>query len=349
MFKYLIVLFTGIVFSQEMTLKIVSTKDRSAIDKVLIFSDNGFIGETNLNGNLKINKEYKTLKFVKENFDDVEYSLEELKRLNWTVELMPIEQIEIETVLISNTKVDPISLLKKLKESRFKQNHKQNDYYQSKVQFNCSNSILFSFNNIIYLSDGLKVNDAHKIVYLGNRGKNPKGEYLEVFNFSGKECQLPLQSSVYCSLGDYSINSIFDEKLYNYTLEESEDYFILKFLPKNKKATLLYEGYFIVDKFDFGILELNMNLFSSKNNIWKTNTTSKMVYSYFVKEDSFKFKFVKVNNKYFLENSSRKMICNQLSGNHKGQEFSFSYNNEQTLSHSGLNFKGFDFINYKFK
>jgi hypothetical protein len=43
------------------------------------------------------------------------------------------------------------------------------------------------------------------------------------------------------------------------------------------------------------------------------------------------------------------MICKQLKGNNKNEEFSFIFNNEQTLNHKGLTFKEFDYTNNKFK
>jgi hypothetical protein len=194
------------------------------------------------------------------------------------------------------------------------------------------------------------VNDINTIIYHGNRIEKENNVFIEVFNMNQQECILPIKSSVYCSLGDYSISSLFETKLYNYSIEKSEDFYILYFKPKNKTPKLLYEGYFIVDKSDYGILELNMNLYNSENNIWRSNSvTSSISYEYKILEDSFKFKFLKTESDYFLESSFRKMICKQLKGNNKNEEFSFIFNNEQTLNHKGLTFKEFDYTNNKFK
>lgn len=351
MYKYIFVLFSTLVFSQKSTLKIVSSIDNKALEKVLIYNDKNLLGETNDKGEIVIELNSNKIKIVKEDFEDIELEKDDLIKMDWMVKLNPIKLIEIDTVVVSKTNEEPLSVLKKINRSRFKQNHKQFKYYQSKILFKGSNVPLFSFNNIIYLSDELKVNDKNKIIYLGKRKNSSENDStFEYFNFLNKECQIPIPSSVYCSLTDYSISPIFDGRLYNYVLEKTEEFYVLKFSPKNKNSVLLYEGYFIVDKFDFGIIELNMSLFASKKNVFKTNAYNLQTkFTYLISEDTFKFKFFKNENDYFLESSSRKMVCTQTEGNHVGKQFIFTLNNEETVNHEGLIFKDFDFINYKFK
>jgi hypothetical protein len=351
MYNYFFILFTSFIFSQKTTLKVFSIDERTPVESVLIYSDKKLLGETNNRGELQIDLDFISIKIVKENFVDVEFEKDALQELNWTVYLDPIKLIEIERVLVTNVKEDLFSILDKIEVSRFKQNFVRYKYYQSKVLFKASNTTLFYFNNVIYPSKGLKVNDNNEIIYLGKRNqKLNENSFFELFKFSGKECILPVTSSVFCSLGDYSITPVFDKKLYDYILESNDEFYVLKFKPKKKKPVLLYDGYFVIDKYDFGILELNMNLYKSENNIYYTNSyDAKLKYAYHVSNDAFNFKFQKKGNEYFLENSSRHIICKQIKGNHVNTEFSFSFYNEQTVNQEGLKFREFDFINNKFK
>jgi hypothetical protein len=350
MYKYIVLFISSFIYSQSNILTVTSTFDDGFLGNVLIYSENKFLGQTDLNGQITIYENFKTLKIVKENYDDIEYSSDEIIKFNWKVKLIPIKTIELNEVVISKVKEDPIAILNKIRESRYAQRAKTNSFYQSNILFKCENEILFKFNNILFLSDALKVNNQDNILYKGYRKVGVNKNYFEVFEVSSKECQIPVQSSVYCSLGEYVITPIFEAKLYNYELLVNEDFYVLKFFPKKNNSNLLYEGHFIIDKFDYGIIELNMSLTKSENNVWKTKSyDSKSNYEFKIKEDNFKFKFSKVNNRYFLDSSSRNMNCTQIKGNHIGKDFSFSLYNEETLNHGGLTYKDFDFINNKFK
>jgi hypothetical protein len=350
MYKYLLILFTGLIYSQKNTLTIVSKLDKSFIENVLIYTEKDLIGKTDENGFFEINSNFKILKFVKENFNDVEYNKIDLDRMNWRVELVPIKMYELETVNIVRVKEHASSILEKIKQARFKQNHRPFKYYQSNVLFKCNQTILFSFNNIIYPSVGLKVNDKSNIIYNGFRTKHGENIFFETFELENKSCVLPVSSSVYCSLTEFEISQIFEEKIYDYELSKTDDLYILKFFPKKKNSLLLYDGYYLVDKFDFGIVEMTMNLASSNNNIWKTTSHDlKTKYEYNILEDNFKFKFSKHLDGYKLDSSSRNMICKQIKGNHIGAAFEVNFYNEETLNHDGLKFRDYDFMNNKFK
>lgn len=350
MIKFIVFLVSIFSYSQSTDIVVISSFDKSPIKNVLIYNETKLIGETNEVGYLKVADAFQTIKFVKENFEDTELTIFQLNELKNTVSLNPILAIKLDTVLVQNIKVNATLLIDKIKQARVKQNFKPDNYFQSKVSFECSGKTLFYFNNIIYPSKGLKVNDLNKIIYHGNRIEKENNVFIEVFNVNQSECILPIKTSVYCGLGDYSISSIFDDKLYNYSIEKSENFYILHFTPKNNKPKLLYEGYFIIDKSDYGILELNMNLFGSENNIWKSNSMATTnTYAYKIIEDSFKFKFLKTGTDYFLESSFRKMKCLQLKGNNINEEFSFVFNNEQSIDHKGLSFKEYDYTNNKFK
>lgn len=349
MYKFLLFFTSLYIYSQPPVLK-VSSDDNVLLENVLIYSENKFLGMTDVNGQISLNENFRILKFVKENYEDVEFSIEEVRKLNWKIKLFPIKLIELDEIELIQSKEDPNIILNKIKESRYKQRSKVPAFYQSNVLFKCNDEVLYHFNNVFFISDELKIHKKDNIIYKGNRKTNFNNNLLEVFKFSNKECQIPVQSSIYCTLGEYVLSPIFDGKLYKYQLMIIENSYLLKFYPKKDNSNLLYEGYFIVDKNDFGILELNLNLVTSKNNIWKTNSYDlKTKYEYLVIEDSFMFKFSKNNNQYFLESSSRNYSCTQIKGNHIGQNFKFSFYNEETINHSGLDFTGFDFINNKFK
>lgn len=350
MYKYLLLLFSCFIYSQSNTLKVLSSVDKLPIENTLLYSENNFLGQTNKKGEIVIDKSFEKLILVKEDYQDVEYSLEELKTKNWIIELNLTKMLQLDTIVITAIKENPENILNKIKESRYKQSQRRFVYYQSKIEFICDNASMYLFNNIIYPSEGLKANDTNEIIYKGYRKQLPNKNYCEVFNVFDKEVQLPVQSSVYCSLTEFVLTPIFEGKVYQYELEKTDDFYILKFSPKKDNSKLLYEGYFIIDKYDFGIVELNLNLSESKNNIWFTNSYDlSTTYVYKVLEDSFKFKFSKIDDKYFLENSSRKMRCEQTKGAHIGKIFSFNFNNEETLNHSGLIYKDYDFLNNKFK
>jgi hypothetical protein len=348
MYKHIFLLFSSFIYSQSNTLKIISSIDKLPIENTLIYSEKNFLGQTNKMGEIAFEKTFEKLILVKETYNDVEYSLDELKNKNWVVELDLIKMLQLDTIVITSIKENPENILKKIKESRYKQSQKRYRYYQSRVEFTCDNSTIYLFNNIIYPSEGLKANDINKIIYTGKRLLSEKSS-TEVFTIFNKHVQIPVQSSVYCSLTEFVITPIFESKVYQYELEKTDDFYILKFSPKKNNSKLLYEGYFIIDKYDFGIIELNMNLSESKNNIWFTNSYDlSTIYEYKVLEDGFKFKFSKMDGKYFLESSSRKMLCLQTKGEHIGKEFSFNFNNEETLDHAGLIYKDYDFLNNKF-
>jgi hypothetical protein len=349
MYKYIIIFFSSFIYSQPSTLKIISKIDNTFIENVLIYNDSEFIGQTDSNGQIKINNNFKTLKIVKESYIDIEYSLEEITKLNWTITLNPLKTIELDNVNILISKEDPLIILNKIKESRQKQRAKIPAYYQSNILYKCDNEVLFQFNNIFFVSEDLKVNNNNKIIYNGY-SKGINNSYFEVFETFGKECQTPINSSIYCSIGQHELTPIFEGKLYNYSLFLIDNSYLLKFFPKKKNSILLYEGYFVIDKNDFGIIELNISLSESKNNIWKTNSYDlKTKYEYLINEDNFMFKFTKVNGIYTLETSSRNMSCLQIKGNQINKKFTFNSYNEETINHSGLIFKSFDFINNKFK
>jgi hypothetical protein len=350
MYNYLLLLFSCFIYSQSTTIKVLSSNDKLPIEKTLLYSDHNFLGQTNIRGEFIIDTKFEKLILVKENYQDVEFSLEELKSKKWIIELDLIKMVQLDTIVITKVKENPENILEKIKQSRYKQNQSRYKFYQSKVDFICDNSTIYLFNNIIYPSEGLKANDINEIIYKGYRKQLPNRSSCEVFTVFDKEVQIPVQSTVFCSLTEFVLTPIFEGKVYQYLLEKTDDFYILKFLPKKDNSKLLYEGYFIIDKYDFGIVELNLNLAESKNNIWQTNSCDlNTSYEYKILEDSFKFKFSKIDDTYFLESSSRKMQCEQTKGSHIGKKFSFTFNNEETLDHSSLIYKDYDFLNNKFK
>jgi hypothetical protein len=224
MCKYLFIFISGLIYSQSNVLIVTSTFDDGLLENVLFYSESKFLGQTDLNGQITLIENFKTLKIVKENYYDIEYSKDEILKLNWKVKLIPIKTIELDEIVITKVIEDPIALLNKIRESRYTQRTKTPSYYQSNVLFKCENEILYQFNNIIFLSQGLKVNNQDNILYKGYRKKDMNKNYFEVFEVSSKECQIPVQSSVYCSLGEYVITPIFEAKLYNYELLIIEDF-----------------------------------------------------------------------------------------------------------------------------
>jgi hypothetical protein len=93
-----------------------------------------------------------------------------------------------------------------------------------------------------------------------------------------------------------------------------------------------------------------MTLANNKKNIWWTNSDGKKeIYEYQIQEDTFKFKFSKVEENYFLENSSRVIIGIQTKGNHIGSKLECRLYNEQTLDAGSLIFKSYDWQTHKFK
>jgi hypothetical protein len=333
-------------------LTLLSSQDNSVIENALVYSEDDFLGATNQKGQIEIKTSFQVLNVVRENFDDAEFTLSKIEKLNWTIKLQPITYMHFDEVVVRSTQETVSSILEKIKASRFKQNSKPFNYYQSNVNFKFDSQTIFSFNTIIYPSEGLKVNDKNKIIYLGFvKTNNDKYKSLsESFTVDNKALKIPVISTVFCSLGSHEITPIFDEKLYNHQINQSEDYYILKFFPKKKNSKLLYDGYFIIDRIDFGIIELRMTLENSKKNIWWTNSDGKKeIYEYQIQEDTFKFKFSKVEEHYFLENSSRILLGVQTKGNHIGAKLECRCYNEQTLDAGSLVFKSYDWQTHKFK
>ncbi|OYQ41587.1 hypothetical protein CHU92_04320 [Flavobacterium cyanobacteriorum] len=343
---------SGFVYSQSITLKIISSRDELPIEGTLIYNENVFLGETNSKGEFTLARSFDKLKIIKEGYDDLELVKDDVENWNGIIKLNPIALIELEELILTNISENPLSVLRKVKESRYKQFPKPSNYFHSKVEFKCEDQTIFSFNNVIFLSESLQVNNKNRIIYAGKKKTDYKNNLIEVFEIYEKECQIPVTTSIYCSLGFHEISPVFEGNLYNYELEKTADFFVLRFTPKKKNAKLLYKGYFIIDKSDYGIIELHISLANSKNNFWTINsykTDQKTKYTFQIMEDTFMFKFSKSDNNYFLESSSRNMTCIQKEGNHIGKQFSFNFYNEETVSHSGLEFKEYDFINNTFK
>ncbi len=349
MLKFIFLLFSLITYSQSKTVYIISKNDNLPIQDVLVYSGNDLLGKSNSDGQIKIDKKINKLIFVIENYDDLELSFEEIEKINYLVKLNPIKYISLDEVVIKKTNETAASILEKIKVSRFNQNHKNLNFYQSNISFKFDSTTIFLFNNIIFLNEGLEINDENKVIYKGFI-KTINDNFQEGFELKSNNFEIPIFAGVYCSLGSHEITPIFDIKLYNYELQESEDFFVLNFFPKKRNSKLLYNGYFIIDKNDFGIIELNMSLAKSQNNTWWTNSFDKKEkYEYKIKDDTFKFKFKKIDNSYFLESSSRVLNGIQTKGNHIGAKLECSLYNEQTINQNGLTFKKYDWINKKFK
>jgi hypothetical protein len=338
-------------FAQPKTLILLSSQDNSLIANALVYSGDDFLGATNQKGQIEIETSFQILKAVRENFDDAAFTLSEIEKLKWTIKLQPLTYIQLDDVVVRSTQETVSNILEKIKASRFKQNSKPFNYYQSNVNFKLDAQTIFSFNTIIYPSVGLKVNDKNDIIYIGKIAKNSFGNnFSEYFEINKNRIEIPIRTSVYCSLGSHEITPIFDEKLYNHQINQSEDYIILKFFPKKKNSKLLYDGYFIIDRIDFGIIELSMTLANSKKNIWWANSFDmKEIYEYQIQEDTFRFKFSKVEEHYFLEDSSRVLIGIQTKGNHIGAKLECRLYNEQTLDAGSLVFRSYDWQTHKFK
>jgi hypothetical protein len=342
-------LISNTFFAQVLSIEVESVNNNLPIEGVMVYDGINYLGSTDDNGQISIKENVVVLKFIKEGFYDFEIQTNKIKEPNLIVTLSPISIIALEEVILTASKEDIESILEKLKKARYEQTHRNGKYYQSKVELKKENDVLFYFNNLIHLLESLNVNDNNKIVYNGKRLKNKHNQIFELFEINDKEIRIPVQSTVYCSLGQHELTPIFEGKLYNYILEKSDAFYLLRFSPKKKKSTLLYEGYFVLDKYDFGIIELQMKLVESKNNQWSTFDDNKRKYSYQVQQDEFSFKFSKFENKYFLENSSRIMKCVQTEGNHIDTDFDFRFYNEETMNHNGLDFRPFDFTLNKFK
>lgn len=234
MYKLLLFFTSLYIYSQPTTL-IVSSDDDLLLENVLIYSENKFLGMTDVKGQISLNENFRILKIVKENYEDIEFSIEEVRKTNWKIKLFPIKLIELDEIEIIQSKEDPVIILNKIKESRYKQMPKDPAYYQSNVLFKCNDDVLYHFNNVFFVSESLKVHKKDKIIYKGSRKAGINNTFLEVFEFSSKECQIPVQSSIYCTLGEYVLSPIFDGKLYKYQLMIIENSYLLKFYPKKKQ------------------------------------------------------------------------------------------------------------------
>ena len=349
MFRYFFLIFSTFIFSQTKTLNLVSNQDGSLILNAHVYIDKDFVGNTNQYGQIEIKNNFKVLTIVCENYNDIEISVDDLETFNWTVKLEPIKFIQLSEVKIIASNQTVSSIIEIIKKARYIQNHRQSNYYQANVNFKFGQTELFAFNNIFCLNESLKVNDNNSIIYKGYHN-NRNSDYNEYFKVDNSFVEIPIVSTIYCSLGNHEITPIFDNKQYKYKLETTTDFYILKFSPKNKNSKLLYDGYFILDKFDYAIIELNMILAKSTKNFWWVNSFDmKEKYEFKIEKDIFKFKFIKLDNDYFLESSSRMLIGVQTKGNHVGYKLECTIYNEQTPKQKDLIFKDYNFLNHKYK
>lgn len=338
------------VFSQLKSVKVASENDSVSLAEVLIYSNDTVVGRTDKFGVITLWENYNSLRFVRENYQDLELSRKEIDNCNGLVLLKEIDFIQLENVTVYSGKETERSILNKISKARILQNQVEDRFYQSKVSITIGIDTLFFFNNIFSPKGGvLKVNDLNKVIYKGHVTRSSLN-FNEYFVVNQKLLHIPISTSLYCTLGNHEITEIFNPKIYNYKLSCTDDAYILNFFPKKKSSGLLYEGYFIVDRFDFGILELVMKLSPKGKHLIQLSSfeSDKSSWKYKIREDNFSFIFSRKDEMYFLESATRTFKCVQLEGSQLGQQIEGYFYNEQSVSHEMLRFKNYDFITHQF-
>jgi hypothetical protein len=129
MYKFIFLFATSLILAQPNTLTLLSSQDNSVIENALVYSEDDFLGATNQKGQIEIKTSFQVLNVVRENFDDAEFTLSKIEKLNWTIKLQPITYMHFDEVVVRSTQETVSSILEKIKASRFKQNSKPFNYY----------------------------------------------------------------------------------------------------------------------------------------------------------------------------------------------------------------------------
>lgn len=296
----------NISFSQTKKIQIINSVNDQPISSAIIFhkKDKKHKSISDLNGYFKAEKIDEII-IIKEGFYDKKIQLTE--NIN-TISLNPIKTIELKEIVIEKEDINDIldNVINVISNPNI---HKHKPNFQYFNYFGTDVDTLLFLNEILlskpylgrFISSNSKVikkftnkNFIHKT--LGNT-------HITKYRFKNNDIVF-FKNFTFRAMSINGINEFKDilenRKKYLYDIEKDENYYKISFKPKSKDAN--YEGYFILDNYDYGVFEIK--IFSSKYLNFTTTDYSipkPKKFNYKLIKDIIEFKSSKNNNEYTLE------------------------------------------------
>lgn len=342
---FILLILAQISFAQNFKITVKSHTDKEILTDVLFYCKNQLIGKTNESGQVFLNLSVvDTIQVVKEDYNDLSLSKNELKDL---IFLTKLDFILLDEVKIAKLSVPQI--VEKVEENLI--NH-VGFYNNSKVvqYFNIltvGKDTLHYLNNRMQFkpNDGNYINAQNKIIknfyfdnnYLIYKWKNKKVAFHE-----GLNTRWPFIGSK-----DGILKVLKSKAEYHFDLTATDEYYKITYKSKrNNKFS--YNGYFIIDKFDFGIYELEMNLIPHSGNIGVTYLLSeKQNLSYLINEDNVFYSMRKVDNEYVVNWARFNFTANYIKGDFTGEKFINKVRIETTPNFIDEKMYKFNFLSYE--
>lgn len=338
-------------FSQVKSYKIINIIDQKPISEAIIIDKNDIENKvkSDSEGNFTI-KNTTEVVIIKDDYYDKTISLTGNSNI---IFLEPIKTIELKDVIIG--KEDINSILDSIKKTILNNKihvHKPNFKYYNHLVSN-NDTLLFFNDALIWLPEkGRYVSNNYKLIKKFEKkvfehkvfGKNS----IKLFKLDTDNIVF-FKDFTFRSMSLSGINEFQDilnnRNKYDYIYEKNEDYYKIAFKSKSKGNN--YEGYFIVDNYDYGVYELIINIHKTTTFTVVDYSKSKPVkHNYTLLKDNIVFKSTKFNNQYSLEKLSynTEFILNQKK---KKIKFFSKINIEPTESIKLINGKKFDIINFE--
>ncbi|WP_438965062.1 hypothetical protein [Flavobacterium sp.] len=349
--KYLIFLYSCLVFCQSTKIKVISSLDSLPISGVEIFLDtNNQKLITNEEGYFIFNFKNNTeVDFVKEGYIDKREIISNKTEIVVLTKIAPIQLKEIQLIYLSNNDLLD-TIYKKIND---------NTLYETNFNYHFFNYLGANKDTLHYLNDRIK--------FIQNQGYYISKKSKIIRNFSNEEVKQKDLGTYQQIVYKYKnqdlvffknfigfINSpksftgfndlITNKEKYNIVFSKNDDYYIIEFNSKKKDR---YYGKFIVDKLDFGIYELVINAEIKNFNVVNYNKSKPEKSEYLVLTENVYFKNFKQNDKYQLSFVNLDYKFKQIKGKYKGTIFTNSIKIEPTVEFKNENLTKFDVINFK--
>lgn len=340
--------------AQVRTIKIVSNGDKIPLSKVLIYSNNNLIGETDNSGHAALELDKVVfITLVKEDFKDLSIAIKELNDVVFLEKNTPILLKEIIIKPLSDEDIlNNIELyLKKLIDEKYL-GLKPATFTQYYNLFKSESDTLQYLNN--------------RFKYIKGKGglMDNKNKIVKNFKFLSKNARIDscvyiignktVEFSDILTLPYQNINNegqltnIFrNKKNYTFKIYRDEKYYKIDFVPKNKKA-FSYMGFLTVDVNDYGFYEFSLKLIENASNTKtvKTKSLPNIKQLFVIKNEEFYIKYVKLDDEYVFDYSTHDIAYLQKEGNFKNRLFVNSWKLETTPSFESNNLVKLDFLKW---
>ncbi len=360
--KYYIFLFLALAFTalkaQFKTITVVSQTENQILSNVLVYHKNNLIGETDIYGKVTLKvKNIDSLSFVKNGFQDIILPISEVKEI---IRIIPNNVIVLKEVQVNP--INPQTLLKRVADfmnskdengsPKTKSNYNISENIQVYNKFMADNDTLHYLNNRFAFENGnFLINNKNKIIKNFSLIKIGKNIYKS-YSWNRKSINFPV--SLETPLGIHSsvefTNFFYHQNLFEYKIEEDENYIKLSFKQNKKSSFSNIEGYLIIDRFDYGIYEFNSKLLNSKSFYKLEMNFSNSKFNRFkILTENYNFKYIKQDNRYILDNCNKSTTFIVENVNFKNISFSSTIQVEKTNSFLDKDLKKYDMFNWEFK